>query len=131
MRLSSISTSSGILIVMLVMGRSLRRRARRSLPFISSSFVDSNRARRDEADASRAENIDNPQQFPVSRHTNSSLTLLASHNVQPDESYKGVKKDLACSLEGDAVLAEVQLRLFLIPPEINTAQPVCNIHDQI
>jgi hypothetical protein len=107
MRLSSFTTSSGILMVMLVMGRSLRRRARRSLLFIIPSFVDRDCTRGDEADKRWAENIDDLQQFPVAGHPDYDFTLFPANNFCPDEVYKGVEEDLACCFEYNAVFAEV------------------------
>ena len=94
-------------MVMLVIGRSLRRRARRSLLFIVLSFLNRDLSRGNEADRLRVKNIDDFQQSPVVGHADDGLALFTPNNFSRDQANEGIKEDLARCFEANAMLAKV------------------------
>src|SRR3954463_694653 len=118
-RLRSSTTSSGIRMLIVVMGRSFWSRSRSCAIFIEPPFSRSDRAGRDDADGLLPEGVDDRQLPPAFRQPDRRLPLFTAQHLGAVEVDERIEEDLAGIVERDAVLPEIALRLLPVPVEAN------------
>src|SRR3954471_6005160 len=98
-RLRSSTTSSGIRMLIVVMGRSFWSRSRSCAIFIEPPFARSDRAGRDDADGLLPEGVDDRQLPPAFRQPDRRLPLFTAQHLGAVEVDERIEEDLKDSRE--------------------------------
>src|SRR3954463_850875 len=106
-------------MLIVVMGRSFWSRSRSCAIFIEPPFSRSDRAGRDDPDGLFPEGVDDRKRLPAFRRSDRRLAFLATQHLGAMEADERIEEDLAGSIERDAVLPEIALRLLPVPVEAN------------